>query len=211
MNERARQSSGPARGSSGSGEVFKAFIRAMEKGRAPLIRVAYRTTRNMEEAEDVVQEAFMKAFVCLHQFRGEARVDTWLRTIVVNTARNWARRRRGYVPVPLEHPSPGDAEPLPLEIADKRRNPEQWCEYGELETKLMGAVDQLGKRYEAVVRMCVLGECSYLEASSVLNLSLVTVRARVFRGRQILRRHLRQTIRDGASRGLLHSERRITL
>jgi len=195
----------------GSPDVFKAFIRAMEKSRAPLIRVAYRTTQNMEEAEDVVQEAFMRAFVSLHQFRGEARVETWLRAIVVNTAHNWARRRRGYVPVQLQLCQPGDAEPVELEIADKRRNPEQWCEYNELETRLLGAVERLGKRYKPVIRMCVLGERSYLEASVALNLSLVTVRARVFRGREMLRRQLHQTIRDRSAQRVNHVEERLFL
>ncbi|MFP5230506.1 MAG: RNA polymerase sigma factor [Acidobacteriota bacterium] len=170
------------------------FAEAIERYRAPLIRVAYRTTRNLEEAEDIVQEALMKAYVCRHQFRGESRVETWLRAIVVNTARNWIRRRRGYVLLQMEQCQPGESEGVPHEIADSRRNPEQWFEYQELESKLMKAVNGLGSRYQAVIRMCVLGESSYLEASSALNLNLVTVKARVFRGREMLRRSLHRTL-----------------
>jgi RNA polymerase sigma-70 factor (ECF subfamily) len=208
MKERVRKSISQAGLRGGSPDVSKAFIRVLEQSRAPLIRVAYRTTRNMDEAEDIVQEAFMKAFIGLNQFRGESRVETWLQTIVVNTARNWARGRRGYVPVQLEQCRQSDSELVPLEIADDRRNPEQSCAYHELETRLLSAVEQLGARYKAVIRMCILGECSYLEASSRLNLSLVTVRARVFRGREILRRHLHQTIRGASSHLSPPSERR---
>ena len=168
------------------------FMEVIEKNRAPLIRVAYRTTGNIEEAEDIVQEAIMKAYLCLHQFRGESRVETWLRAIVVNTARNWVRRRRGYTRVPMESGPAGDPESVLREVADSRKNPEQWFEYNEMEARIMAAVEELSSRYQAVIRMCVLGESSYLEASSALNLNPVTVKARVFRGREMLKRALRR-------------------
>ena len=210
MTEPARTPN-PIRVAGTSLERFDEFLGAMEKSRAPLIRVAYRTTRNMEEAEDVVQEAFVKAYVGLHQFRGEARVETWLRTIVVNTARNWARGRRGRVHLQLDSCREDDPDFVLLQIADNRKNPEQWYEYHELESRLLGAVEELGRRYKAVIRMCVLGECSYLEASAALNLSLVTIRARVFRGREMLRRHLGHTIRDGSIHLPPRDERRTYL
>ena len=186
-----------------------AFLAAIEKSRASLTRVAYRTTRDMDEAEDIVQEAFMKAFECLHQFRGEARVETWLRTIVINTARNWVRRRRGVVLLHLEQYRQHDADFVPFEIADNRSNPEQCYAYRELETRIAASIERLGNHYAAAIRMCVLGDCSYLEASSALDLSLVTVKTRIFRGREMLRRSLQQSRRrSGPEIGYQHQESR---
>ena len=117
-------------------DTWTQFAEAIERSRMPLIRVAYRTTKNMEEAEDVVQESIIKAYLCLHQFRGDARIETWLRAIVINTARNWIRRRRGYVQLSIEEGHADHPEFRLRELADDRRNPEQWFEYNEMEAKI---------------------------------------------------------------------------
>jgi RNA polymerase sigma-70 factor, ECF subfamily len=195
MREPSRKMTNPST-IAGPLDARTAFVEAVERSRALLIRRAWRITQNMDEAEDVVQEAVTKAFISLHQFRGEARIETWLRSIVENTAYNWARRRRVRVLLQPEQTGHDDADFILHEIPDTRRNPEQWCEFKELEDRVMAAIDNLSPRHKAVIQMCVLGGCSYVEASLALNLSLVTVKARIFHGRGIVQRKLRESIPD---------------
>ena len=117
-------------------------------------------------------------------------METWLRTIVVNTARNSVRRRRGVILLHLEQHRQQESEFVPFEVPDNRSNPEQSYECRELESRIATSIERLGNHYAAVIRMCVLGDCSYLEALSALDVSLMTVKARIFRGREMLRRSL---------------------
>src|SRR5215471_9555101 len=106
-----------------SEENLDTFIEAAERQRAQLLWLAQRMTPNREEAEDIVQEALMKAFRNLAQFRGDSQMSTWLRAIVQNTARDWLRNRKGRVSLPLEQTHPGDGATLLLDFPHPAENP----------------------------------------------------------------------------------------
>lgn len=174
-----------------------AFAEVVERSRPRLIRLACRITRNLDEAEDVVQESILKAFANLHRFRGHSRVDTWLHRIVQNTAYNRIRSRGNRIFFSVEHPSESDSDVMAHQLRDPGRSPEQRCEIRELESILFASVERLNPGQKSVIKMCVLGEFSYMEAASALNLNLVTVKARIFQGRgqlvHIFRRALAKT------------------
>lgn len=185
------------------------FAEVVERSRPRLIRFAWRITRSLDEAEDVVQESVLKAFANLHRFRGHSRVETWLHRIVRNTAYNRIRSRGSRVFVSVEQPSESDLDVTAHQIPDPASNPEQWCEFKELETMVLSAVERLSPRQKAVIKMCVLGESSYIEAASVLNLNLATVKARIFQGRgQLLQAMRRTTSERKASNSEGHVSRR---
>jgi len=84
------------------------FLETAERRRPQLLRMARRLTQSNEDAEDILQEAFMKAFKALARFRGESQMSSWLGAIVQNTAHEHLRSRRGRVFVSIEYMSRED-------------------------------------------------------------------------------------------------------
>ena len=160
----------------------------VKERRAQLVRVAQRMTRSREDAEDVVQESVLKAFNGLSRFRGEARMDTWVRAIVVNTARTWLRSQRGHVQVPLEPACFEGREQLQQNIPHPGKSPEEFCNDRELNGLLLAEIKRLRAIYGSPIQMCDLEENSYAETAHALHLKVATVKARLFRGRALLRR-----------------------
>jgi RNA polymerase sigma-70 factor (ECF subfamily) len=151
----------------------------------PHLRAAYNFARwlvhNDHDAEDVVQESFVKAFVALDRFRGpDARV--WLLAIVRNTAMTLLRRRRSQ-PVPAS----GD---LPPEPVDHTAGAEETLIARERRRKVRTAIDQLPGEFRETLILRELEGLSYKEIASVLDVPLGTVMSRLARARSILMREL---------------------
>jgi RNA polymerase sigma-70 factor, ECF subfamily len=161
-----------------------------EERRAQLLWDVQRVTKSSEEAEDIVQEALLRAWRSLQQFRGDAQISTWLRAIVRNTAREWLRNRgsRINVPIGVMH---SDEEDFPvLELTDSRPDPEETCARREMEQLLRAEIEGLTLVSRRAIEMCALEEQSLRSAAQALNVNVVTVKSRLFRGRQLLRRSL---------------------
>jgi RNA polymerase sigma-70 factor, ECF subfamily len=161
-----------------------------EERRAQLLWDVQRVTKSSEEAEDIVQEALLRAWRSLQQFRGDAQISTWLRAIVRNTAREWLRNRgsRINVPIGVMH---SDEEDFPvLELTDSRPDPEEICARREMEQLLRAEIEGLTMVSRRAIEMCALEEQSLRSAAQALNVNVVTVKSRLFRGRQLLRRSL---------------------
>lgn len=162
-----------------------------EQRRAQLLWDAQRVTKSAEEAEDIVQESLLKAWRNLQQFRGEAQIGTWLRAIVKNTAREWMRGRGSRVNVPLETQRNEDEDPTVLELVDPRLDPEQWCERKEMQEILRAEIDALGYLSRQAIELCTLEEKSLREAARAMNVGVVAVKSRLFRGRRTLEEGIR--------------------
>lgn len=171
-----------------SEDKLDTFVEAAEQHRAQLLWLAQRITPCREEAEDIVQEALLKAFRNLAQFRGDAQMSTWLRAIVQNTARDWLRNQKGRVYLPLEQTHPADGGVVQLDFPHPAENPEQRCEREEMEWLLRREIGKLSAFSRRAVQLCVLEELSHRAASSMLNISVMTVKSRVFSGKQNLKR-----------------------
>jgi RNA polymerase sigma-70 factor (ECF subfamily) len=153
----------------------------------------YRLTENPEEARDLTQETFLRAFQNINHFRGEADLRTWIYRIAINQARNrwrWWRRRKREFTVSLDGPD-GHGQTLILNLrADKSTNPEQATLAHERETALTNALKSLGRPYRETVILRDIEGFSYEEIAATLEISIGTVKSRLARGRQELRRKL---------------------
>lgn len=171
-------------------ELRAAFIMMLEQRRPQLERVAMSMLRCQQDAEDIVQESVMKALRFLPRFRGDARIDTWLHTIVVNTARDWLRLRRQRAQVPLEAESEEWEDILPFDVPHPGPNPEEFCRRRELLRLLQEEVRRLDPIYRMPICICDLEGRSYREAALMLQLTGPAIKARLFRGRLLLKKRL---------------------
>jgi RNA polymerase sigma-70 factor, ECF subfamily len=169
----------------------RAFERLVERHEGKLFSLAQRMTRNREDAEDVVQQSFQKAFIHLKKFEGESLFSTWLTRIAINEALMLLRRRRGTREVSIAESSTEDETALPLDIPDVGPNPEDRCLQREQERMLSAAVSELTPRTRKAIELRELGELSTGETAQAMGLSVGAVKARVFHGR----RKLRQTLK----------------
>ena len=176
------------------------FLETAERRRPQLLRMARRLTQCNEDAEDILQEAFLKAFKALAKFRGESQMSSWLGAIVQNTAHEHLRSRRNRVFVSIEYLCKADNEVVEIDLPDPGKTPEQICESKEMETILREEVGKLGQVCRRAIELCVLDEHPQLSAASSLNLSVATMKSRVFRGKRILGRSIsrRLAARNGS-------------
>lgn len=154
----------------------------------------YRLTQNSDEAADLTQETFISALTAVESFRGESGLRTWLFRIAINHSRNrfrWWKRRKRDQTVSLDDEI-GQSEKRVFEtIADNGRNPEETAIAVERETALIGALNALPDIFREAVVLCDIEGLAYEEISTVLGVNVGTVKSRIARGREELRRRLR--------------------
>jgi RNA polymerase sigma-70 factor (ECF subfamily) len=171
-------------------ELRAAFLLTLERRRPQLERVAMSMMRCQQDAEDVVQESVLKALRFLPRFRGDARIDTWLHAIVVNTARDWLRLRRQRAQLSLETESEQWEDVLTLDFPCPDENPEESCSRRELLCHLEEEIRRLDPRYRMPIRLCDLHGHSYREAARMLKITNPAMKARLFRARVLLKKRL---------------------
>jgi RNA polymerase sigma-70 factor (ECF subfamily) len=153
----------------------------------------YRLTEDAEEARDLTQETFLRAFQSISRFRGEADLKTWIYRIAINQARNrwrWWRRRRRDVHVSLDAAGRQSDRTLAERLPANDGNPEQQTLAHERETVLRTALNSLGRSYRETVILRDVEGFSYEEIAATLEISIGTVKSRLSRGRLELRRKL---------------------
>lgn len=171
-------------------ERVREFLETAERRRPQLLRMARRLTQSNEDAEDILQEAFLKAFKALARFRGESQMSSWLGAIVQNTAHEHIRSRRGRVFLSIEYLSKDDGEVVDINLPDTRKNPEETWQMLEMENILREEVSKLTFVCRRAIEVCSLDEQPQADAATGLNLSVATMKSRVFRGKRILARSL---------------------
>jgi RNA polymerase sigma-70 factor (ECF subfamily) len=157
-----------------------------------LLRIALRITNNLDDAQDAVQEALLKAYQKLRQFQGNSKFSTWLIRITMNECLMKLRKRKRIAQeLPLDD---GDytSEATPLDFADWSPNPEQLYSRSELQEILRKALDGLGPRLQAVFVLRDIEGLSIIETSEALGLYPSAVKARLLRARLRLREDLSQ-------------------
>jgi RNA polymerase sigma-70 factor (ECF subfamily) len=170
-----------------------AFEKIMRRYNQRVFRAARAVLRNDSEAEDVVQETFVRAFQHLAEFEERASIGTWLTRIAVNEALARLRRSRIFTPIDSEaNQQEGGIEP----VESNRPGPEEQAGYGELRSVLVTAIDSLPDELRAVFVLREIEGLSSIETAEILRLSNEAVRVRLHRGRQALRRHVERRIGD---------------
>jgi RNA polymerase sigma-70 factor (ECF subfamily) len=153
----------------------------------------YKMVRNPQEAEDLTQEAFMKAFNSLESFNEEYAFSTWLMKIASNNCIDYLRKRK------LKTYSIHDQiqykdEKIEIELPDQEPTPEKFILQTERKNMIEDAINELPERYRYVIILRHKEEKSYEEISEILNLPLGTVKAQIFRAREILNKKLRSML-----------------
>jgi RNA polymerase sigma-70 factor (ECF subfamily) len=162
---------------------------------ARIFRIALRMTRNHEDAEDVVQQSFQKAFVHLHKFEGKSSFSTWLTRIAINEALMLLRRSRALSEVPIDVSSSQKEASPALELADAGPDPEATCVQREEAQLLSAAMSRLRPAMRRTIELRELGELSTEETAGHLGVSVGAVKARVFHARRKLGKTLRPYMR----------------
>jgi RNA polymerase sigma-70 factor (ECF subfamily) len=172
----------------GDGHAFEILI---VRYRRRILAIARRFTRIREDAEDIVQQSFQKAFVHLHKFEGKSSFSTWLTRIAINEALMLLRRGRGLREVSIDDLSGNEEAPLGLQMPDSRAGPETAFLQGERNRILYGAMDKLTPGIRTAIELRDLGELSTKEVARVLGLSIEAVKGRVYQGRKKLYKALK--------------------
>jgi RNA polymerase sigma-70 factor (ECF subfamily) len=172
-------------------------IRALIKANNQLLfRVARAVLRNDGEAEDVVQETYMRAFTRLASFRGEAAFSTWLTRIALNAALSRRRRRRNTVDIDMidiEMGRPG-AELIAFPGTTLPANPEHEAGRRQMRALLEAAVDALPEPFRVVFVLREIEEMDIAETAAFLAIKPETVKTRLFRARRLIRAELEQKL-----------------
>lgn len=143
--------------------------------------------RNPEDAEDVAQEAVLKAFKNIRQFRGEARFSTWLIQITINEARMRRRRQQASLMEPIGDLQDEEGNYTPRDFADWREIPSETLERSEVRQKLGEALASLGEKYREVFILRDMQHLSIEETAKALGISTASVKTRLLRARLMLR------------------------
>ncbi len=171
----------------GDAEAFAKLVARYENS---IFRLARNITQNAEDAEDVLQETFLKAYEHLGEFRGDSKFYTWLVRIAVNQALMKLRRRKSDRSVSLDETFDTGEETLVREIAVWAEDPEQLYSQEELRRILASAIESLPPIFRTVFALRDIEELSTEETAQILNLSVPAVKSRLLRARLRLREHL---------------------
>ena len=182
-----------------AGDV-EAFGQLVKRYDRLIFRVVRPMTENVQEAEDVVQEAFVKAFCNIKSFEGRSAFSTWLTRIAVNEALGRLRHRQKFPLSPLEFVSSEEDKVVELQVASSEANPEEQCSEGELRRALARAVRRLRPRLRAVFVLRDVQGMSAQQTAEILNITVGTVKARLFRARQRVRQMLMPYVTGYSSR-----------
>jgi RNA polymerase sigma-70 factor (ECF subfamily) len=168
----------------GEHELFYELVRPYERR---LFAAAFAILRNEADAEDVVQEAVLKAFKHIQQFRAEARFSTWLIQITVNEARMRRRKAHANMMEPIAEGEDNEGNYKPRDFADWREIPSETLERKEVREKLAEALAGLGQIYREVFVLRDMQHLSIDETAKALGISTASVKTRLLRARLMLR------------------------
>lgn len=150
--------------------------------------------RNSHEAEDLTQEAFIKAFNSLSSFNEEFAFSTWLYKIATNNCIDFFRKRKLQT-YSLDKPIQYKDSEIQHEIPDPDLTPEKSIEASERSIIIRDAINNLPEKYRKAIELRHSEEKSYEEISDILRLPLGTVKARIFRAREMLNKALKNKLR----------------
>lgn len=175
-----------------------AFEELVAKYERKVFAIAYRFMGNPEDANDLTQEAFLKAYQSIKGFRQEASFSTWIARIVSNVCRDQLRKVKKTNESSLDEDVWLEEGTVKKQLKDDRPTPEEQYERKELKKYLQGLINNLNPEYKMVVVLRDIQGYSYEEIAQMLDCSLGTVKSRLNRARKALRDQINS---DGQGRG----------
>jgi RNA polymerase sigma-70 factor, ECF subfamily len=178
------------------GGDINAFETLVSRYERKIFRLAQNITQNKEDAEDVMQEAFLKSYQHLNEFQGNSRFYTWLVRIAVNQALMKLRKRRPNQ-VSLDEEVDTGEDTMPREVEDWGPSPEEKYKQSELGQILNNTIAELEPPFRIVFQLRDIEELSTEETADALGLSVPAVKSRLLRARLKLRQKLNRYFRQG--------------
>jgi len=177
-----------------------AFDALVLKYQHKVVKLVMRYVRNPAEAEDVAQEAFIKAYRALPQFRGDSAFYTWLYRIAINTAKNAVvSRDRSPVEYDLDAQNPDESYDMQSRMKDSE-TPEGLVLTDEIRGTVNAAIEALPEDLRTAIVLRELEGLSYEEIAAAMGCPVGTVRSRIFRAREAIDRRLREVFEGGLGR-----------
>jgi RNA polymerase sigma-70 factor, ECF subfamily len=177
-----------------------AFDALVLKYQHKLVKLVMRYVRNPAEAEDIAQEAFIKAYRALPQFRGDSAFYTWLYRIAINTAKNAVvSRDRNPVEYDLDRSNTDESYDMQGRMKDSE-TPEGLVLTDEIRSTVNAAIDALPDDLRTAIVLRELEGLSYEEIAAAMACPVGTVRSRIFRAREAIDRRLREVFEGGLGR-----------
>jgi len=171
----------------GDTAAFEQLVRQYDR---KIFRIANHITQNREDAEDIVQDAFLKAYQKLHQFQGNSKFYTWLVRIAVNESLMRLRKRRNAKTVSMDEDVQTEEGSIPRDFADWTPDPEQQFGQSELAEILKKTINGLPPGFRTVFTLRDVENLSTEETAEALGLSVPAVKSRLLRARLQLRERL---------------------
>jgi RNA polymerase sigma-70 factor, ECF subfamily len=172
----------------------KAFEILVERHQQRIFFVARRMTRRREDAEDVVQQSFQKAFTHLRTFEGRSAFSTWLTRIVITEALMFLRRSRGFREVLIDDLNGNEETTTVLEVPDSSPDPEAIYSQRERVDMLSLAINELPAGVRRAIQLRELDERSSEETARIMGISVGALKGRMFHGRRKLRERLEHIV-----------------
>jgi RNA polymerase sigma-70 factor (ECF subfamily) len=177
-----------------------AFDLLVRKYQHKVVKLVLRYVRNPAEAEDIAQEAFIKAYRALPQFRGDSAFYTWMYRIAINTAKNsLASRDRSPIRYDLDLTDPEESHSVQARLQDPD-TPEGMALTEEIRQIVNSAIDALPEELKTAIVLRELDGLSYEEISAAMECPVGTVRSRIFRAREAIDKRLREVFEGGLGR-----------
>jgi RNA polymerase sigma-70 factor (ECF subfamily) len=177
-----------------------AFDLLVRKYQHKVVKLVLRYVRNPAEAEDIAQEAFIKAYRALPQFRGDSAFYTWMYRIAINTAKNsLASRDRSPIAYDLDLTDPEESHSVQSKLQDPD-TPEGMALTEEIRLIVNSAIDALPEELKTAIVLRELDGLSYEEISAAMECPVGTVRSRIFRAREAIDKRLREVFEGGLGR-----------
>ena len=181
----------------GDAAAFETLVRQYDR---PILRVAQHITQNREDAEDIVQDVFFKAYNKLNQFQGNSKFSTWLTRIAVNESLMRLRKRKTSRTVSMDQDVQTEEGSIPRDFANWTPDPEQQYNQSELADILQKTIAGLSPGFRTVFTLRDIEHMSTEETANALGLSVPAVNSRLLRARLQLRERLSRYLKrkDGS-------------
>ena len=175
------------------GDQF-AFKHLLKKYHDPIFNLVYRMIHDKQQVEDLTQETFVKAFASLKYFNEEYAFSTWLYKIATNSSIDFIRKKKLNT-FSIDKPVAMEESDFSFELPDTTYQPDKTLMQGQRSKMIEDAISKLPEKYRKVIILRHTEERDYAEIAKMLKLPIGTVKAHIFRARELLNKALRDTIR----------------
>jgi RNA polymerase sigma-70 factor (ECF subfamily) len=165
-----------------------AFVELVELYRNKIQRLAYRMLLSTPDSEDIVQETFIRVYLNLSHYDESQKFSTWIYRIGKNVCIDLLRKKRPVTSLDAELSDSDDDYSFYSKIASEETSPENFVLQSETQEQIRKSIDKLADKYKTVITLYYLQELSLQEISEKLNLPVTTVKTRLHRGRELLRK-----------------------